>query len=154
MTATNAQHDTFTIERHLDASPERVFNAWAKLEVKSKWFAGGGDWTQEAREFDFRPDGIELLRGRWKTGMVTEFRSRYQDIVPDRRIVYVYEMHLDGRKISVSLATIEIEPDGKGSRLTLTEQGAFLDGYDDAGSRERGTTVQVERIVELLTTGA
>jgi uncharacterized protein YndB with AHSA1/START domain len=28
---------------------------------------------------------------------------------------------------------------GKGTRLVLTEQGAFLDGYDDAGSRERGT---------------
>jgi hypothetical protein len=23
--------------------------------------------------------------------------------------------------------------------LTVTEQGAFLDGYDDAGSREQGT---------------
>ena len=35
--------------------------------------------------------------------------------------------------------TIEFEPAGKGTKLVLTEQGAFLDGYDDAGSRKRGT---------------
>jgi hypothetical protein len=39
----------------------------------------------------------------------------------------------------VSLATFELKAAGTGTRLILTEQGAFLDGYDDAGSRERGT---------------
>jgi hypothetical protein len=46
---------------------------------------------------------------------------------------------MDDKRISVSLATIEIEPSGDGTRLTYTEQGAFLDGHDDSGSRERGT---------------
>jgi hypothetical protein len=50
-----------------------------------------------------------------------------------------YEMHMDHRKISVSLATFELKPAGTGTRLVMTEQGAFLDGYDDAGSRERGS---------------
>jgi uncharacterized protein YndB with AHSA1/START domain len=59
--------------------------------------------------------------------------------VPDRRIVYAYAMQLDDVKISVSLATIEFVPSGAGTTLVLTEQGAFLDGYDDAGSREHGT---------------
>jgi hypothetical protein len=39
----------------------------------------------------------------------------------------------------VSLATIELKPGGKGTKLIFTEQGAFLDGYDNAGSQERGT---------------
>ena len=63
----------------------------------------------------------------------------YQDIVPNERIIISYDMHLDGRHISVSLATVELKPSGKGTRLTFTEQGAFLDGYDDAGSREQGS---------------
>jgi uncharacterized protein YndB with AHSA1/START domain len=43
--------------------------------------------------------------------------------------------------ISVSLATLQLTAAGGGGKTTLmvTEQGAFLDGYDDAGSRERGT---------------
>ena len=38
------------------------------------------------------------------------FDSLYYDIVPDERIVYSYEMHLDDKRISVSLATIEFAP--------------------------------------------
>lgn len=46
---------------------------------------------------------------------------------------------LDDRKISVSVATLQLQADGKRTRLIVTEQGAFLDGYDDAGAREHGT---------------
>ena len=49
-------------------------------------------------------------------------------------------MLLDGVKISTSLATIDFEPKDKGTRLVLTEQHAFVDGYEDNGSRERGTS--------------
>ena len=42
-------------------------------------------------------------------------------------------MHIGDTRISVSLATIELKPEGTGTRLTFTEQGAFLDGYDDPG---------------------
>jgi uncharacterized protein YndB with AHSA1/START domain len=59
--------------------------------------------------------------------------------VPDQRIVYTYDMHMDDKRISVSLATIELEPAGKGTRLIFTEQGAFLDGYDIPADREHGT---------------
>ena len=48
-------------------------------------------------------------------------------------------MHLDEVRISVSLATLELKPAGSGTRMVYTEQGAFLDGYDDAGQREEGT---------------
>jgi uncharacterized protein YndB with AHSA1/START domain len=71
--------------------------------------------------------------------MVSAFYCTYQDIVPDERIVYAYRMSLDGVPISVSLATIEIRPEGSGARLTVTEDGVFLDGYEDNGSREAGT---------------
>jgi uncharacterized protein YndB with AHSA1/START domain len=72
--------------------------------------------------------------------VTTTFDTIYHDIVPRERIVYTYEMHLDDRKISVSLATLQIKPAGEGrAKLIVDEQGAFLDGYDDAGSRERGT---------------
>ena len=33
-------HDSFVIERTLSASPERVFEALSKPEIKAKWFAG------------------------------------------------------------------------------------------------------------------
>jgi hypothetical protein len=59
-------------------------------------------------------------------------------------------MHLDQRKISVSLATYELKSIGDGTQLVLTENGAFLDGYDDAGSRERGSNLLLDAIGKSL----
>jgi uncharacterized protein YndB with AHSA1/START domain len=59
--------------------------------------------------------------------------------VPDQRIVYTYDMHRDKTRISVSLATVELQPKGDGTKLIFTEQGAFLDGEDKPEYREQGT---------------
>ena len=71
--------------------------------------------------------------------MVSTFDAIYHDVIPNERLVYSYEMHLDEKKISVSLATMQLTSEGGKTTLKVTEQGAFLDGYDDAGSREHGT---------------
>jgi len=47
-------------------------------------------------------------------------------------------MALDGVRISASLTTVEIEPKGKRAQLRLTEQAAFLDGYDRPELRQSG----------------
>jgi uncharacterized protein YndB with AHSA1/START domain len=61
-------------------------------------------------------------------------------VIPNERLVYSYEMHLDDKKISVSLATMQLKAEGGKTTLMVTEQGAFLDGYDDAGAREQSTS--------------
>ncbi len=61
------------------------------------------------------------------------------DIVPGERIVTSFEMHPDDKRMSVSLATMEFEPEGGGTLHTDTEQGALLDGYEKPEYRERGT---------------
>ena len=144
-------HGMFCLERTYDAPPARVFAAFATEEGKSRWFSGSNDaWDQVHRAFDFRVGGREALEGRWKTGMISRFDATYYDIKDGERIVYVYEMTINGTKISTSLATVEFAADGAWTRLKVTEQGAFLDGYDDAGSREKGTVALLERLRESL----
>jgi uncharacterized protein YndB with AHSA1/START domain len=70
--------------------------------------------------------------------------------VPDRRIVLTYDMHLDEARISVSLATVEFKPEGAGTRLVFTEQGAFLDGYDDPAQREQGMRDLLDALATAL----
>jgi len=60
-------------------------------------------------------------------------------------------MYLDERKISVSLTTFELKASGAGTHLRMTEQGAFLDGYDDAGSREKGSKFLLDALGNSLT---
>jgi uncharacterized protein YndB with AHSA1/START domain len=139
MTERSVTHSTFTIERTYDAAPARVFAAFADREQKTQWFVGPEEWEQDAFELDFRVGGREMNRARLKDGPSHTFDARYYDIVPDQRIVYAYDMLLGDERISVSLATIELEPAGEGTRLTLTEQGAYLDAFDDPSLRERGT---------------
>jgi hypothetical protein len=43
--------------------------------------------------------------------------------VPDGRIVFAYDLFHDGRLISVSLTTVELEPHDGGTKLRFTEQG-------------------------------
>jgi len=147
MAEKTTSHASFVIERTYDAPPARVFHAFADSDSKRRWFHGpAGKWTEISRAQDFRVGGEERVSGGFSGGPVSSFHGHYLDIVPDRRIVYAYDMHLDDRKISVSLATVEFEPAGAGTRLIYTEQGAFLDGYDDAGSREHGTGLLLDML--------
>ena len=91
------------------------------------------------RRMDVRVGGTERLSGRWQGGLVSTFDATYHDVIPNERLVYTYEMHLNDKKISISLATIQLRAEGERTSLIVTEQGAFLDGYDDVGSREHGT---------------
>jgi uncharacterized protein YndB with AHSA1/START domain len=151
VTTRNVVHASFTITRSWPHPPAKVFRAFADCAAKDKWFGAGPDWTPLTREFDFRVGGREHAAGRWKTGMVSTFDCVYHDIVEpssteEGRIIYSYTMHLDERKISVSQACIELKADGQGTKLVLTEYGDYLDGYDDAGSREHGTNFLMDAL--------
>jgi uncharacterized protein YndB with AHSA1/START domain len=142
----SAVHATFSLERVFDATPAQVFHALSDKDAKSRWFKGGEGYTVIEHQMDVRPGGRERLKGRWANGLISTFEAVYFDVVANERLVYTYEMRQDERKISVSLATMELKPEGSGTRLVVTEQGVFLDGYDDAGSRERGTGSLLERL--------
>ena len=146
MSARSATRGSFTLERVYEAAPARVFRAWADPAIKARWFVGPADWRLLERSMDFRVGGKERLSGRKGSGVVSTYDGNYLDIVPAERIIYSYDMRLDGRHISVSMAVVELKPAGGGTHLTLTEHGAFLDGYDDGGSRERGTRILLEQL--------
>jgi len=139
-------HASFSLKRTYDASVAQVFCALSDKAAKARWFEGGEGYVVVEREMDVRPGGRERLRGRWASGVVSTFDAVYYDVVPNARLVYAYEMSLDDRKISVSLATIELKSAGTGTQLVVTEQAVFLDGYDDGGSREQGTGILLDRL--------
>jgi uncharacterized protein YndB with AHSA1/START domain len=143
-------HGSFTIHRTYDAPVEMVFRAFADPEAKARWFANHDHLKVLIREHDFRVGGRDRTKGAFANGPVSDFQCEYRDIVANQRIVYVYDMHLDGVKISVSLATVTFAKAGKGTKLTVTEDGVFLDGYDDAGAREYGTGILLDQLGKSL----
>lgn len=133
-------HNTFTIERVYPVAPARVFAAFSDPKQKSQWFQAPKEWNNpDVQTMDFRVGGKETSDGGPRGGPVITYTATYQDIVPNVRIVTTYDMTVDGKRISVSLATVELRAEGKGTRLLLTEQGAYLDGSDDGAKRKEGT---------------
>lgn len=125
-------HAEFTIERRYRQSPEQTFSAFSRPELRRQWFARpGGAW-----EMDFRVGGTERSELQDPHRL---FLARFHDIVEPERIVYSYDLEHDHRLISVSLATVQLLPDGDGTRLCFTEQGVFFDGPHAAAEREHGT---------------
>ncbi len=150
MTARSTQHSTFVIERRYPAAPERVFAAWADPAAKRLWFKGPSPENDEGYVLDFRVGGREHLRVQGASGKPHVYDCEYRDIVAGERIVYCYDMHIGEARISVSLASVTFAADGTGTLMTFTEQAVFLDGYDDSGSRERGTLQLLEQLAASL----
>jgi uncharacterized protein YndB with AHSA1/START domain len=150
MSEPTVTHATFVLERDYEASPSRVFAAWADPALKARWFLGAEDGESPGYELDFRVGGRETARGGPEGGPTYSYEAHYQDIVPDRRIVATYEMYLDDARISVSVTTVELRPEGDGTRVLLTEQGAYLDGLDEPAQRERGTATQLDALGAVL----
>lgn len=147
MTERNVIHATFTLERTYNAPRSKVFSAFSDLETKSKWF-GNDNATM-----DFRVGGREHSHGVVDAhGRVHSFRfdAIYLDIIENERIIYAYDMDADGQHISASLTTIELTEADGGTRLKLTEQGAFLDGYDDPKMREIGTVDLLAALAKIV----
>ncbi len=141
MTLRNAKHATFAIERVYPVAPARAFAAWSNKEAKAAWAYCHPEWVPSVHDFDFSVGGREYAVTGPAGGTRHIFDAIYRDIVPDQRIVYAYDMHLDDRRISISLTTVEFFAVAGGTRLVFTEQGVFLDGYDDIAGREEGTRI-------------
>ena len=156
MTERSVIHDTFVLERTYPATPSRVFAAFASKEAKDAWGdtgdTAGAEPPSGLGEFDFRVGGHERFGFVYQDISYT-YDALYYDIVPDQRLVYSYEMHADGVRFSVSVATIEFAKAADGTTLTWTEQGAYLDGFDgdDAGRlRQGGTSEMLDGLAKYL----
>jgi uncharacterized protein YndB with AHSA1/START domain len=154
MTGPAFAHGSFTIERTWTASPSRVFNAWADPAVKAQWFIGPPSFTLLRRELDFRVGGREVLEGRFSSGSIGLYEARFHLIEPDRRLVYMYDLHHGGSFHSITLSSLFLEPAGSGTRMLYTEQIVFLDGRDGTADRRHGTELQHAAIETVLTAGA
>ena len=144
-------HSTFVIERSYPAPAERVFAFFADPAKKRRWL-GGEEEGFEIESFapNFQVDSFERWTFRFKGGELIKNDICYQDIVPCRRIVFVYTMTFGGKRVSSSQTTVEFVPTANGTNLVHSEQGAFFDGVDSAQGREEGTRGLLEQLAKEL----
>jgi uncharacterized protein YndB with AHSA1/START domain len=150
MSTPSIVHSTFVIERTYPVSASRVFAAFSNPVTKRRWFVEGEGWVVDEFNADFRVGGHETSRFRFKDGPQISNDTVYQDIVADKRIVFVYAMMLGDKRISASLASVELFAAGNGTRLVYTEQGQFFDGADQPKQREVGCAELFDKLAYEL----
>ncbi len=155
--ALDVRHDTFTLTRPLVAPPALVFAAFAEEQTRRLWFRLPGTAATYRHEFRVG-DGEDAHSTFAVPDSVPErlaYRSRYLDIVTDRRIVFVSESIVDDVPRWTSLVTVLIADDeGGGSVLSWTEQVAFLtrtgDGGADLPHLRGGTALRLNGLAAAL----
>lgn len=150
-----ATHSKFVVERHYPKPVETVFAALADPAKKRRWFAESDQHEIEDYESNFRVGGAERLKYRFTgdapiKGMTIASEGRFEDIVPDRRVVTSGSMRLGESCISASLVTMELAPEEAGTRLTCTFQGAFFEGADGPQMREMGWNILLDALGRQL----
>ena len=153
MTDRSVTHATFVLEHVYPVPPPRVFDAWADPAVKTRWFTDALDPAAAPMRMDFRVGGTEHAVSRADGGAVVVYEGVYRDIIPGERIVVANWIDVDRQRISVSQFTAEFWADGNGTRLVVTEQGAYLDGHDSPDSRAIGIRAQLNALAAELNPG-
>ena len=153
MTTTSPTSGSFTINRNFNHPAEKVFKAFSDPALKTRWFTGptGGETLERAIEV--KTGGSEVLRFKHPSGMITHFIAKYHAVEQVKRIVYSYDLMIDGKHHSTSLALVELNSVGKNTDMIFTEFVAWHDGTElskGLASREHGTRWQFDKVAEVL----
>lgn len=110
------------VTRRFEQSPERVFDTWLDPGRVAKWFAPNLG-TMTTVEIEPRVGGrFNFTQDR--EGVAAVHVGEYRTIERPRKLVFTWAtpQKASDPLEDVSTVTIEIEPDGKGSKLTLTHE--------------------------------
>jgi uncharacterized protein YndB with AHSA1/START domain len=159
MSKSKIVHDTFVIERTYPVPPTRVFAAFADGELKRRWFIIDESMAiTDVYQNDFRVGGKETSRSRFKdnspggspAGTMMGNDSIYMDIVENERIVFAYSMLVGDDRMSTSLATVHLVPEGASTRLVFTEQAVFYNGTEGLELRKHGWAYLFGKLAEAI----
>lgn len=145
------QHGSFTVERRYSAPPATVFAAFAQAEARRKWLVYAEGWTiHEYRPAEPTvPGAVEFSRfSPPGADVVLTNATTWLHVNEGNTLIYAYHMTMADAPLSSSLVTISFHSDGTGTRLELTEQGAYFDG--NIAGREEGTRALLDEVEKVL----
>jgi uncharacterized protein YndB with AHSA1/START domain len=137
-----------SVTRHIDASPERVFDAWLDPEMIGRWMFGPALREEEVLRIvaDARVGGAFSFLVR-RQGEEIDHVGKYREIDRPRRLVFTWG--ISGESEDESLVIIEIVPQETGAELSLTHE---MDAKwaDYASRTEAGWTKMLDALAATL----
>lgn len=143
---TDTLHKTLVFERDINASAAEVFAAFADPRARAQWGTPSDTAIVLYDETDFREGGRDRFRCGAKSNPNIHGETSYLDIVPQRRIVSSETISVDGKRLCVSLTTLELKPNGPRTTLLSTTQLASFVGQDMVDGHITGTNASLDNL--------
>lgn len=140
-------HATLVFERHIAAPPDDVFAALADTKARLEWGVPSDTATLIYDASDFREGGEDRFRCGAKTDPNIHGVTHYLDIVPGHRIISSETITVGGKRLCVSLTTVELRESRGGTVLKSTTQLASFIGEDMVKGHEQGNNASLDNLV-------
>ena len=141
-----------TLERVIDATPDKLFRAWTQPDLLKRWFCPK-PWTVSAAELDVRPGGSNSIIMCSPEGQEHPNHGIYLEVVKNERLVFTdafVEAWVPSEK-AFMVATITFEPFGSKTRYLARVQHwnvADRETHENMGFHE-GWAKATDQLAEL-----
>lgn len=143
-------HATLVFERHVPAVVDRVFAALADPVARAQWGTPGETAVIIYDEADFREGGQDRFRCGSRANPNIHGTTRYLEILSNQRVVASETICMDGRRLCISLTTLELATHGDSTKLRHTTQLASFIGEDMVKGHETGTNASLDNLVRYF----
>ena len=150
ITSQDLKHTTLIFERVCAAPVERVFGAFANPEERVSWGTPSETAAFIYDKVDFREGGVDIFRCGDKNNPQYRGVTTYYDIVPNERIISSEVVETRGKKLLITMATTTFEPQGVGTKVTVTAQLTSLVGEDMLDGAKFGHNASLDNLVKAM----
>ena len=117
------ERPSLTLRRHYPVAPEKVWRAWTDPQALKAWFGPEEIVEVPVAEVDLRVGGRFRVAMRAADGETHDVSGVYQELVPNRKLVFSWAWRSTPER--ESRVTVRIEPDGNGCELVLLHEQFF-----------------------------
>jgi uncharacterized protein YndB with AHSA1/START domain len=145
--ATTATKPALTLQRRLNASPAKVYQAWTDPKKITQWFGPGSTIVGSVRsETDVRVGGRFHMSFETDDGEQHDVSGVYRDIIANEKLTFSWAWRSTPER--ESLVTVTLKPDGDGTLLTLHHEQFFDETARD--NHRQGWMGTLDRLEQYL----
>lgn len=135
-----------SLERTIQASPERVFAAFTQAKKLATWFAPSNAHTCHVPVLEPRVGGRYRIELRHPEGHSSVATGTYEEVSP-HRLVFSWTWE-DKPEHQTSRVIVSIEPQGTGTRVVLVHEQ--LPTIESSESHKKGWTGCLDSLVQAF----